>query len=79
MKTRLLKRLRKEARKEVYIYKTHDKIYPYRIIDEDGLSSEDYTTLAQALIMLPFHRRIYIIRKVKYIRIARENKQLRKL
>lgn len=79
MKTRLLKRLRRKAKKEVYIYKTCDKTFPYRIIDEARLSSEDYRTLEQALLMLPFHRRVYIIRKVRDIRLEIHNRTLRKL
>lgn len=79
MKTRLLKRLRRQARKEVYIYKTRDNTLPYCIIDEARLSSEDYMTLKEALLMLPFHRRMYIIRKVRDIRIEIHNRTLRKL
>lgn len=75
MKTRLLKRLRREAKKEVYIYtiglysKKEYHIYGYSIYDNPE----------EAKMALSNCRRNYILSIIKQIRLNRENKQLRKL
>jgi hypothetical protein len=75
MKTRLLKRLRREAKKEVYIYtlglygKKEYHIYGYNVYDNPE----------EAKMELSNCRRNYILSIIKQIRLNGENKQLRKL
>lgn len=75
MKTRLLKRLRKQAKKEVYIYtiglygKKEYHIYRYYTYDSPE----------EAKMALSNCRRDYILSFIKQMRLNRENKQLRKL
>lgn len=77
MKTRLLKRLRRKAKKNIAICKRLDLNFPYYV--EDYWESMPYRTLEEAKIKLIEERRSYIIRVVMKMRIERENKQLRKL
>jgi hypothetical protein len=77
MKTRLLKRLRRKAKKNVILYKKLDWSYPYHV--EVGYISTSCHTLEEAKIKLIEERRSYIIKVIKKIRIEKENKQLRKL
>ena len=75
MKTRLLKRLRKEARKEVYIYTQE------RYGKKEYLICRYYTydNLEEAKMKLPICRRDYILSIIEKMLLNRENKQLRKL
>jgi hypothetical protein len=82
MKTRLLKRLRRQAKKNVVIYKKLDWRFPYHIGCLDNKVHwviTSYRTLEEAKIKLIEERRNYIINVIKIMRIERENKQLRKL
>lgn len=83
MKTRLLKRLRREAKKNVRIFRTHDCIFPYSIFhlnkENHVISKTAKRTLDEAKSILEEERRSYIRRIVKSMRIEKENKQLRKL
>lgn len=75
MKTKLLKRLRKQARNEVYIY-TQERYSKkeYRIC-----RYYTYDNLKEAKMDLSRCRRDYILSIIEQMRLNRENKQLRKL
>lgn len=75
MKTRLLKRLRRQARKEVYIY-TQERYgkKEYRIC-----RYYTYDNLEEAKMKLPICRRDYILSIIEQMLLNKENKQLRKL
>lgn len=83
MKTRLLKRLRRQARKNVVIYKKLDCSFPYHIgclgNKVHRIITSYRTTLEEAKIKLIEERRSYIMKVIQMMRIERENKQLRKL
>lgn len=83
MKTRLLKRLRREAKRNVRVFRTHDYIFPYSIFhlnkENHIISKTNKRTLDEVKSVLEEERRSYIRRIVKSMRIERENKQLRKL
>lgn len=83
MKTRLLKRLRRKAKKNVRVFRTHDYIFPYSIFhlnkENHIISKTNKRTLDEVKSVLEEERRSYIRRIVKSMRIERENKQLRKL
>lgn len=75
MKTRLLKRLRKQAREEVYIY-TQER---YRKKEYHISRYYTYDNLEEAKMNLPICRRDYILSIIEKMLLNRENKQLRKL
>lgn len=78
MKTRLLKRLRRKAKKYVRVFRTNDCIFPYSIFYlEKEINMEQ--TLDKVKSSLEEERRSYIRRVIKDMRIQKENKQLRKL
>lgn len=83
MKTRLLKRLRRQAKKNVRVFRTHDYTFPYSIFhlnkENHIISKTNKRTLDEVKSVLEEERRSYIRRIVKSMRIQRENKQLRKL
>lgn len=76
MKTRLLKRLRRKAKKNVILYKKLD-FFPYCV--EVHWISTSCRTLEEAKTKLIEERRFYIIKIIKKMRVEKENKQLRKL
>lgn len=75
MKMRLLKRLRRQARKEVYIYTQE------RCSKKEYCICRYYTydNLEEAKMKLPICRRDYILSIIEQMLLNRENKQLRKL
>lgn len=78
MRAKLLKRLRKKAKKYVRVFRTDNSIFPYSIFH-----SKKEICIAQTLdevkSSLEEERRSYIKRVIKDMRIQKENKQLRKL
>lgn len=78
MKTRLLKRLRRKAKKYVRVFRTYDYIFPYSIFHLKKEISVAQT-LDEVKSSLEEERRSYIKRIIKDMRIQKENKQLRKL
>lgn len=84
MKTKLLKRLRRKAKKYVRVFRTNDYIFPYSILHLDKKqhvikSSKGKRTLDEVKSSLEEERRSYIRRVIKDMRIQKENKQFRKL
>jgi hypothetical protein len=83
MKTKLLKKLRREAKKNVRVFRTHDYIFPYSIFhlnkENHVISKTSKRTLDEVKSILEEERHNYIIKVIKIMRIERENKQLRKL
>lgn len=78
MKTKLLKRLRKKAKKYVRVFRTHDYIFPYSIFHlKKEISIAQ--TLDEVKNSLKEERCSYIKRVITDMRIQKENKQLRKL
>lgn len=78
MKTKLLKRLRRKAKKYVRVFRTHCSIFPYSIFHlKKEISIAQ--TLDEVKSSLEEERRSYIRRVIKDMRIQKENKQLRKL
>lgn len=78
MKTKLLKRLRRKAKKYVRVFRTNDCIFPYSIFHlKKEISIAQ--TLDEVKSSLEEERRSYIKRVIKDMRIQKENKQLRKL
>lgn len=75
MKTRLLKRLRRQAREEVYIY-TQER---YSKKEYHICRYYTYDNLEEAKMNLSRCRRDYILSITKQMCLNRENKQLRKL
>lgn len=75
MKIRLLKRLRRQARKEVYIY-TQER---YGKKEYHICRYYTYDNLEEAKMKLPNCRRDYILSIIEQMLLNRENKQLRKL
>lgn len=78
MRTKLLKRLRKKAKKYIRVFRTNDCIFPYSIFHLKKEISM-VQTLDEVKSSLEGERRSYIKRIIKYMRIEKENKQLRKL
>jgi hypothetical protein len=83
MKTRLLKKLRIKAKKNVRIFRTQDYTFPYSIFhlnkENRIISKTNKRTLDEVKSILIEERRSYIMKIIKIMRIERENKQLRKL
>lgn len=75
MKTRLLKRLRRNAKNEIYIYA--QERYSKKEYHICGYYT--YDNLEEAKIKLSKCRRDYILSIIERMRLNRENKQLRKL
>lgn len=75
MKTRLLKRLRRQARKEVYIY-TQER---YSKKEYHICRYYTYDSLEEAKMALSKCRRDYILSIIEQMLLNRENRQLRKL
>lgn len=79
MKTRLLKRLRRKAKNEVYLY---IYIYIYKSVSKNEYRIYGYYTydnFEEAKMKLSKCRRDYILSIIGQMRLNRENKQLRKL
>lgn len=78
MKTRLLKRLRRKAKKYIRAFRTNCNIFPYSIFH---LKQEIRIVqrFDEVKISLEEERRSYIKRVIKDMRIQKENKQLKKL
>lgn len=75
MKTRLLKRLRRQARNEVYIYA--QERYSKKEYHICGYYT--YDNFEEAKMKLSKCRRYYILSIIEQMCLNRENKQLRKL
>lgn len=80
MKTRLLKKLRKESIKNVRIVRTYDDIHLYAVIHLDNagfiIRALHKRTFAECEYVLEKEKRHYIKKIAKQMRVQIENKKL---